>query len=129
LQQQYQLEWRDICAAPCGVPVTPGGLYRVGGGGLRGSEPFTLPRSTGDVVVNARMTKKSTHVVGIIMTIAGGVGLGLGALALAGAANGSSGSDLGNISERDGVGYAIAGAVLMAIGITMAAANTNVDVH
>ncbi|HEY8924997.1 MAG TPA: hypothetical protein VIU64_11505, partial [Polyangia bacterium] len=31
LQQQLQLRWTDVCAAPCGIPVDPAASYRVAG--------------------------------------------------------------------------------------------------
>src|SRR4051812_12137064 len=60
LEQQTGADWRDVCVAPCGTPLDPKALYRVGGGGFRDSQPFLLPRPTGDVLVDARMGRASS---------------------------------------------------------------------
>src|SRR5262245_61189509 len=54
LQQQTSLGWRNVCVRPCGAFVDPSALYRVAGGGAVASEPFELPRASGDVFVDGK---------------------------------------------------------------------------
>jgi hypothetical protein len=76
LQVQTQLYWQDLCLTPCGIPVDPARLYRVGGRSFSPSDPFTLPRQTGEVTVEAHMGSRGRGIVGTILTL---VGLPLGA--------------------------------------------------
>ena len=76
LQVQTQLFWQDLCITPCGIPVDPRGLYRVGGRPFVPTEPFSVPRQTGQVTVEARMGSRSRNIVGTVLTL---VGLPLGA--------------------------------------------------
>jgi hypothetical protein len=71
LQVQTQLYWRDVCIAPCATPVDPAGLYRVGGRPFVPSEPFALPRRSGQVTIEARMGSKARNIVGTVLTLAG----------------------------------------------------------
>jgi hypothetical protein len=115
--------------------VSPAGLYRVGGGSYRGSEPFTMPRPAGSVDVSARMTGKGKHIVGVVLSVVGGVTLGVGGLLLAvstGANDTSAGP--GTLSPKSvlevyGVVYAITGAILLAVGAPMASSSTSVEVR
>ena len=54
LQVQGPLKWQDVCVAPCNVPVNPQGTYRIGGGTIRPSDGFNMPRPAGQVVVEAQ---------------------------------------------------------------------------
>jgi hypothetical protein len=71
LQVQTQLFWQDLCSTPCGVPVDPARLYRVGGRPFVPTEPFTMPRQTGQVVIEARMGSRARNIVGTVLTIVG----------------------------------------------------------
>ena len=78
LQQHTQLRWRDICIAPCGVTLDPAALYRIGGGTSLASEPFSLPRASGDVFIDAEVGSKVKHWVGLGLMIGGVVAAGYG---------------------------------------------------
>ena len=73
LQVQGPLKWQDVCVAPCNVPVNPQGLYRIGGGTIRPSDGFNMPRPAGQVVVEAQTGSTVKHWVGFGLII-GGVG-------------------------------------------------------
>jgi len=142
LQQQQQQtgstptpSWRDVCVAPCGTPVDPAALYRVGGGGFRDSRPFLLPRPAGEVTVDARMGSSVKHWLGISFTIGGGLELASGALllALAPGRSGSFGGDT-QLSNQEfftisGITYLVLGAALLAIGIPLSTSDTHVEVR
>jgi len=120
LQRQFQLRWTDVCAAPCGIPVNPTGTYRVGGGSLRATDPFSMPRSSGGVLIQAKMGSNVKHWVGIGLTIAGGLNLLAGGLYLLAAQDATG--NVGDVSKKDyltvyGVAGLIVGAVLTGIGI------------
>src|SRR5262249_39567502 len=66
-----QLRWTDVCTTPCNVPVHPGGSYRVGGGAIRPSETFSMPRPSGGVLVSAQVGSTVKHWVGIALIISG----------------------------------------------------------
>jgi hypothetical protein len=128
------LRWRDVCTAPCNVPVQPAGSYRVGGGTIRGSDTFTMPRAAGPVLVSAQTGSNVKHWVGIAL-IAGGV-----ANAAVGALYYSEASSLANSSSNtagntkgfyQGVGIAgiVIGVIIAAIGIPLAMSSTSVEVR
>ena len=73
LQVQGPLKWQDVCVAPCNVPVNPQGMYRIGGGTIRPSEGFNMPRPAGQVVVEAQTGSTVKHWVGFGLTIGGAV--------------------------------------------------------
>jgi hypothetical protein len=116
------------------VPVDPAGLYRVGGSGLRGSEPFHLPRPAGEVLIDAQAGSVVKHWVGLGIMIGGFAAVGGGALTLA---EGSSTSTdaFGTTTASDafkvlGVTYIIVGVVLLAVGMPLFfTSNTSVDVR
>jgi len=132
--QQMQLKWVDVCTVPCGVPVDPAGLYRVGGGSLRASEPFHVPRPSGEVLVDAQVGSAVKHWVGLGIMIGGLASVGGGALYLA---QGSSTSTdaFGTTTTSDafkavGITYLVIGIVLLAVGMPLFfTSNTSVDVR
>jgi hypothetical protein len=134
-QQQLSLRWVDVCVAPCGVPVDPAGIYRVGGGGYRGSEPFHLPRQTGQVFLEARVGSQGKHIAGMILMIVGIANVigGVVVYSLASSLNTdttSSGVDARSLYRFEGVAEGIVGVVLMAIGIPMmATSGTSVEMR
>jgi hypothetical protein len=134
LQVMTNLKWQDVCLAPCNVPVNPAGSYRVGGGTIRGSEPFNMPRPSGQVLIDAQVGSKVKRGVGIGLTIGGGVSALVGALYLVAASSATTTSnDFGTTSEEAfqavGIVYLVVGAVLMAVGIPLSASSTSVTIR
>jgi len=134
LQTQGGLKWRDVCVAPCNVPVNPAGLYRIGGGTIRPSDAFNMPRPAGKVVVQAQAGSNVKHWVGVGLIIGGVIDGALGGLYYA------SASDLVNSSSNTtgqgkeyfqtiGVVSIVTGVILLAIGIPLAASSTSVEVR
>jgi hypothetical protein len=133
LQVQGPLKWQDVCIAPCNVPVNPQGLYRIGGGTIRPSDGFNMPRQSGQVLVDAQTGSTVKHWVGFGLVL-GGIGSALaGTLIYAGAPDASS-NDAFATTDRDaahvaGIVYIVVGLVLLAVGIPLSASSTSVDVH
>jgi hypothetical protein len=136
LQQQFQLRWNDVCVSPCGIPVDPAGTYRVGGGSYRASDPFRMPRPSGQVVLDAHMGSNVKHWIGFGLGLGGGIAalLGVTLLSLAPSATGTSVTGSG-LSEKEtfqvyGAVYLVTGIILLAVGIPMlASSGTSVDVR
>jgi hypothetical protein len=131
--QIMQFKWRDVCRAPCGVPVDPNGIYRIGGGTVRPSESFSMPRASGTVQLDTQVGSTVRHWVGVGLSIGGGVAAAFGGAMYA------IGSDIqpdpysGN-AGRDffhtfGLIYLGAGVLLAAIGIPLAMSSTTVQVR
>jgi hypothetical protein len=129
--QQMQLRWQDVCVTPCGAPVDPNGTYRVGGGAIRASNPFRMPRAAGTVLVEARTGSTVKHWVGVGLAIGGGVSALTGALYLSLARDTSNDGFTNTRSSFKGlgIGYLVIGAILVAIGIPLAASSTSVEVR
>jgi len=129
-----QLQWRDVCVAPCNVPVNPQGTYRIGGGSIRGSEPFMMPRPSGQVVIDTQVGSKVKHIVGIVLIIAGIVDAGFGTLYYLSAndlANSSSNTtDLGKTYfQTVGIVGIVTGLVLLGGGSPLSMSSTSVEVR
>jgi hypothetical protein len=134
LQTQGELKWRDVCVAPCNVPVNPAGLYRIGGGTIRPSEPFNLPRPAGHVVVQAQAGSNVKHWVGVGMVIGGLVDAALGGIYYASAEDLASSSSNSTGQSKEyfqtiGIVSVVTGVILLAIGIPLAASSTSVEVR
>jgi hypothetical protein len=131
LQVQGPLKWQDVCVAPCNVPVNPQGLYRIGGGTIRPSDGFNMPRPAGQIVVEAQTGSTVKHWVGIGLAIGGAVAAVSGALVYANAPN----QDIyGSTTSRDsahvvGIVYIVTGLILLAVGLPLSASSTSVEVH
>jgi len=80
LQQMQFARWRDVCLAPCGQQLDPGGFYRVGGGSVIPSPQFQLPRDSALVTVNAQTGSVVKKWVGFGVGIGGVVAAGYGGL-------------------------------------------------
>jgi hypothetical protein len=131
LQMQTALRWQDICLTPCNVPVSPAGVYRVGGGTIRASESFNMPRPSGQVLIDAQVGSKVKRGVGIGLTIGGAVAAAAGGVYLLAAA-GSSNDGFTNTQDAFtvvGVTYLVIGVVLLAVGIPLSASSTSVTVR
>lgn len=132
LQAQGPGQWRDVCVAPCNVPVNPAAVYRIGGNTIVPSDSFSMPRPSGQVVIEARYGSKVKHWVGIALIIVGVVN------GLTGAFYYSQANDLASSAAGNGdpdfyrafgvVGIA-AGVILAGIGIPLALSSTSVDVR
>ena len=135
LQQATQLRWRDVCIAPCGVTVDPLATYRIGGGTSLTSEPFTLPRSSGEVYVDAKVGSKITHWVGLGLMIGGVVAAGYGLLAwqlfnsIHDDGVTTSAQDAHAIGRTIGIVFVSIGAVLELVGLPMFFNGTSVQVR
>lgn len=134
LQVQTALKWQDVCLAPCNVPVNPAGVYRIGGGSIRASESFPMPRPSGPVVIDVETGSTVKHWVGMGLTIGGIVSAVTGGLYLL-AASSASADDFGTgVSSRDtynaaGILYLIVGGILLAIGIPVSFSSTSVQIR
>jgi len=67
-------DWRDVCLTPCGMVVDPSRIYRVGGHPFNPSDPFRLPRPSGQVTIDAHLGSQASTTVGRVLTP---VGLGV----------------------------------------------------
>ena len=132
LQVMGQLKWQDVCVAPCNVPVYATGLYRVGGGSIRPSDTFNMPRRSGNVVIDAEVGSSVKHWVGFGLTLAGAGAALLGGLvyATASSQNDPYNSAAATDSQHTlGIGYLIIGVALMAVGIPLSMSATTIDVR
>ena len=134
LQTQTQLTWQDVCVTPCNVAVSPAGTYRVGGGSIRPSESFTLPRASGQVVIDTELGSNIKHWVGVGLIILGAVDMVGGAVYYAAAAELADATDSTVGMDEEyfqtvGVGIILTGLVLLAIGIPLSTSHTKVTVR
>jgi hypothetical protein len=127
--QTMQLKWRDVCTVPCGVPVDPNGTYRIGGGTIRPSDEFRMPRAAGTVLVRTETGSVVKHWVGVGLIIAGiGWGVG-GALTLAGGGSTNFDGTTNDAYKAVGITYLVIGGILAAIGIPLSMSSTSVEVQ
>jgi hypothetical protein len=131
--QMMQLKWRDVCTTPCGVAVDPNGTFRIGGGTIRPSEEFRMPRPAGTVLVKTQIGSIVKHWVGFGMILSGAATV-LGGLLLY--SEGSSlqtdpntGNLVKNTDHAVGITYIVIGAIVAAIGIPLAMSSTSVEVR
>jgi hypothetical protein len=133
LQQHTQFRWRDICIAPCGITLDPHALYRVGGGTSLASEPFSLPRASGDVYIDAQVGSKVKHWVGLGLMIGGLVAAGYGLffweIFSSATGNDSASQDARNFGRNIGITFVSIGGVLEIVGMTMFFSGTSVQVR
>jgi len=71
------LTWRDVCVAPCNITVDPKAYYRLNGRGIVASSAFSLPRSSGDVYIDAKVGSVGKRWVSFGLAV-GGVGAAIG---------------------------------------------------
>jgi hypothetical protein len=133
LQQEFQLRWRDICVAPCGAVVDPNGTYRIGGGTLRPTDPFRMPRPSGVVLVDAHLGSNVKRWVGVGLTIGAGLAFASAAYYLWGSPRLTArddGTDNRDVFRAIGIVEIVTGAILAGVGIGLiAAGGTSVDVR
>jgi hypothetical protein len=129
--QVMELKWTDVCVAPCGVPVDPNALYRIGGGTVRPSAEFRMPRSSGTVSVNTQVGSKVKHWVGVGMIIGGAVTMLAGGLFYEASKN-TQASATGTTTDTlkaEGIADLVIGAIVTVIGIPLAVSSTSVEVR
>jgi hypothetical protein len=130
LQTSMQLKWRDVCTVPCNVPVDPNATYRIGGGTIRPSEEFRMPRPAGTVLVTTETGSTVKHWVGVGLLIGGGVSILTGALYLAA---GDSTTGINGTTDDAykiaGVTYLVIGGILAAVGLPLSMSSTSVQVR
>ena len=131
--QQMQLKWRDVCSVPCGVTVDPNAVYRVGGGTLRPTPTFKMPRPAGEVLVDADVGSNIKHWVGFGLGLGGAITAGLGLLyltAFKSTTTDLSGNRVEELNTAVGITYLVIGGILMAVGIPLwAGSNSSVEVR
>jgi hypothetical protein len=72
LQLQVDPElWSDVCIVPCARSVDPSRTYRVTGPRFVPTDPFTLPRSSGQVTIDAKMGRRPENIIGKVMVPVG----------------------------------------------------------
>jgi hypothetical protein len=132
LQVKRELQWLDVCVTPCNVAVNPMATYRVGGGTIRGSDSFSMPRPSGPVMIQAQVGSTIKHWVGIGMLIGGALSIGGGAYYYSQAdtlASSSNGALEKGFYQGVGIGEIIVGVILAGIGIPLALSSTSVEVR
>ena len=73
---QIQLDpelWSDVCIVPCARSLDPSRTYRVTGPRFVPTDPFTLPRSSGQVTIDAKMGRRPENIIGKVMVPVGAV--------------------------------------------------------
>jgi hypothetical protein len=132
LQTQGPLQWQDVCVTPCNVTVNPAAVYRVGGGTIRPSDSFNLPRSSGRVVIQARYGSNIKHWVGIALIGAGVLNALVGAFYINNAEdlNRNDGNDANgpDFYKGVGIGSIIHGVIVAGIGLSLSLSSTEVVV-
>jgi len=133
LQQEVQLQWKNICVVPCGVPVDPAGTYRVGGGAIRPSLEFRMPRPSGPVLLDVQTGSVVKHWVGFGLTLGGGLlalaGVGYIALAPYATENGQKTTTAKDAFRAIGIAGLVSGVVLAAVGVPFWISHTSVEVQ
>jgi len=134
LQVQGPLKWQDVCIAPCNRPVNPQGLYRIGGGSIRPSETFNMPRPSGRVVIDTQIGSTVKHWVGVVLIIAGVVDAGFGTLYYLSADTlATSSSNTTDLSkgyfQTVGIVGIVTGLVLLGVGIPLSMSSTSVEIR
>ncbi len=116
--EKYVGSWQEVCLAPCEGEISEDGAYRIGGKGIRVSEPFTLPHGARRVVVHASVGTDGRSALGAILAIGGGVGAYIGALAWLfslGTVGDQGGRDGSSSGRTTGEVFLVGG---LAVGIT-----------
>jgi hypothetical protein len=128
--QVLQLDtWRNVCRAPCGIPVDPNGLYRVGGGDVRPSEEFHMPRPSGAVEIDAHVGSKIKHSVGLGMIIGGGGAMAAGTFLYVWRPTAAVGPSGGDGDRPIALLCLVIGAIVAASGIPFAMSSTSVQIR
>jgi hypothetical protein len=127
--QQLQLKWVDLCVAPCGRPADPNALYRIGGGSIKPSPTFKMPRPAGEVRIDAETGSIVKFWVGVGLAI-GGAAAAAGGGALYLSSQGSTNALDRDTFRVEGIVYLVTGVVLLAVGLPLwLTNNTTIDVR
>jgi hypothetical protein len=127
--------WQPVCSTPCEGPLSLDGSFRIGGDGIKASEPFTLLADGRAVKINANVGTNGRAVLGGFLAIGGGIVAYVGALAflLGAAVNTTDSGDVGTTSHdsslrTSGGVVALAGAAAGITGLVILL-NDKTDVH
>jgi hypothetical protein len=122
-----ELRWQDVCVMPCFVPVDAAGTYRIGGDTIRPSISFSMPRPSGQVVIDSHVGSIVKHWVGIVLLATGVASVGYGAY-LGETLGGRPGAS-GFYRAAGSLTLLVTGVVLISVGIPLSLSSTSVDVH
>ena len=92
------------------------------------SEPFNLPRSSGDVTIRADMSSRTRRIVGVVLLPAGAAYAALGALLLFSYENHPAG-DAGPIGLIGIMGIVAGAGMLIASAVLLGGSSSTVDVR
>jgi len=127
------VRWEDVCTMPCGYPVEADGLYRVGGGTIKPSPTFQMPRQEGNVLVEARVGSVVKYWIGAGLALGGLGSMALGGILLANEGNGNTdpyGNATPNTAHVFGWSYLVSGVIMALVGLPLCLSNTtSVEVH
>ena len=131
--QHKDVRWEDVCTMPCGYPVEADGLYRVGGGTIKPSPTFQMPRQEGNVLVEARVGSVVKYWIGAGLALGGLGSMALGGILLANEGNGNTdpyGNATPNTAHVFGWSYLVSGVIMALVGLPLCLSNTtSVEVH
>ncbi len=130
--QHKDVRWEDVCTTPCGHPIEPDGLYRVGGGTIKPSPTFQLPRQEGNVVVEARVGSVVKYWIGAGLALGGLGSVALGGILLAndGHTDPYGNAMTPNTAHVFGWTYLVSGVIMTLVGLPLCLSNTtSVEVH
>jgi hypothetical protein len=131
LQVLTRLKWQNVCVAPCGLVVDPRATYRIGGGTVRPSDEFGMPRAAGPVSVSTQVGSNVKHWVGLGLVLSGIGTVAAGAIVYSASSNQTDafGNTTGNVNHTVGVTYIVIGALMALIGLPLSLSHTTVDVR
>lgn len=130
--QHKDVRWEDVCTMPCGHPVDSDGLFRVGGGTIKPSPTFQMPRQEGNVLVEARVGSVVKYWIGAGLALGGLASVALGGILLA---NDGNTDPYGNTMTPNtahvfGWSYLVSGVIMTLVGLPLCLSNTtSVEVH
>lgn len=113
--------WDPVCRAPCGVAVSPNGVYAIRGWGIVPSDAFMLPQG-GVISLAVNVGHRGPHAGGVLLTTFGGLATVVGSVFtplsyLVGNGVGGSGPSSSGPEPR----FLTAGATLLGLGTAMIA--------
>ncbi len=117
-------DWKPVCVSPCDAQAWAGLKYRIGGPGVKRSEPFTVYPGQDPLTVQANVGSKGQWLTGVIVTPIGGVTLFYGVLLYA--LEGFCFDSCGSQSDDTNVAAAVlmaSGAAAVAVGIVLITSN------